>query len=584
VLAVAALGCLGINLVVAAGLLGYAGMLGAMTALVWLLGPQRRGSDSGAIWASLFGVIAMGLSAPLAIWAVGGLEQGLLVGLIAWATVLLASGWRIDGSVVAASNARLLAVGGLLGIACWTRPDAPIFVACAALALLAAPRPPEGRLRGVALVVAPAFVLILLQLAFRLAYYGDWLPNTAHSKLAFTTHRVQEGLAYWRGGMGPLAGLWIPALGCAVTALIRPSLRPRVLVFGLPLIAWSAWVIVIGGDIFPGRRHLVVVVVLMALLAAELWRAAWQSADGRVRAGLTAGMLGCLIALGIGQWSHDRAHLRARHEVAWAQRGESLGRVLGQSFADTKPLLAVSAAGALPYYSKLPALDMLGLNDRYLAKHPPADLGQGRIGHELGDGDYTLRREPDLVIFCGTAGAERACSRGGREMQADPRFLRDYELVTLLGEWPVPVHGKVWVRTASPRIGLVVHENESWEIPGLLLNQEAASLAGLDAEGRVGALVFADQPATRTRIRLPGGHFRLALLGSGDLRVRVDEHAAPQKNLAAGRPPIEFALAPPGAEIDVVVETDDDDAHARRVQIDRVTPAAERPFGAGTGS
>ena len=44
--------------------------------------------------------------------------------------------------------------------------------------------------------------------------------------------------------------------------------------------------------------------------------------------------------------------------------------------------------GTLAYWSELPALDMLGLNDRYLATHPPADFGQGGLGHELGDADY----------------------------------------------------------------------------------------------------------------------------------------------------------------------------------------------------
>ena len=39
---------------------------------------------------------------------------------------------------------------------------------------------------------------------------------------------------------------------------------------------------------------------------------------------------------------------------------------------------------------------MLGLNDYHIPRNPPRNFGEGSIGHELGDGDYVLRREPDL--------------------------------------------------------------------------------------------------------------------------------------------------------------------------------------------
>jgi len=51
-------------------------------------------------------------------------------------------------------------------------------------------------------------------------------------------------------------------------------------------------------------------------------------------------------------------------------RAEVLGHSLRRAFAapaDQPPRLAVDAAGALPYFSGLPALDMLGLSDRTIA-------------------------------------------------------------------------------------------------------------------------------------------------------------------------------------------------------------------------
>jgi hypothetical protein len=291
------------------------------------------------------------------------------------------------------------------------------------------------------------------------------------------------------------------------------------------------------------------------------------------------------VLLCVDQWSGDRAHLRARQEIVWARQGESLGRTLGQAFALEQPLLAVTAAGALPFYSGLPALDMLGLNDRYLALHPPADLGTGRIAHELGDGQYVLSREPDLVIFCGTSGVERACSRGGREMQADDRFAREYELVTLLGDFGLPVHGKVFVRTRSPRIGTSTTEQGAILIPGLLLNDRPGSLAGLDASGRLGALLFAGQPVSFAPLSLAPGHYRVDVEGSGHVALHARAIPAPGGvDLARGTAPLHFVVDPPGVEVELMLETDADEAHVRRIRIEREPdlPAPPQPSRGGS--
>jgi hypothetical protein len=64
------------------------------------------------------------------------------------------------------------------------------------------------------------------------------------------------------------------------------------------------------------------------------------------------------------------AHIAAPDE----QWGE-IGKVLGKAFAyDPRVSLATTAAGAIPYYSRLASVDMLGLNDKYIA----------RFGHYFG--------------------------------------------------------------------------------------------------------------------------------------------------------------------------------------------------------
>jgi hypothetical protein len=50
----------------------------------------------------------------------------------------------------------------------------------------------------------------------------------------------------------------------------------------------------------------------------------------------------------------------------------------------------------LPYYAERPALDVLGLNDTYIAHLPPT-LDTGKPGHEKTDPAYVLGRRPAII-------------------------------------------------------------------------------------------------------------------------------------------------------------------------------------------
>ena len=64
--------------------------------------------------------------------------------------------------------------------------------------------------------------------------------------------------------------------------------------------------------------------------------------------------------------------------------------------------IAVNPAGALPYAADLPAIDMLGLADREIARTPISSLGMGRLaGHEKGNGASVLRRRPEVILMGG---------------------------------------------------------------------------------------------------------------------------------------------------------------------------------------
>ena len=74
-------------------------------------------------------------------------------------------------------------------------------------------------------------------------------------------------------------------------------------------------------------------------------------------------------------------------------RNIELGRYLGKNYQGK--LLASDAAGKIPYYSGLRTIDMLGLNDRHIARIQPTFF---EVGHNKYDADYVLSLCPDLIV------------------------------------------------------------------------------------------------------------------------------------------------------------------------------------------
>jgi hypothetical protein len=262
--------------------------------------------------------------------------------------------------------------------------------------------------------------------------------------------------------------------------------------------------------------------LLLALMAAEFWReliasrpAPARPARAWVLGSLALGALGLMAA---GQLA-DGENRRAREE-RWVWEGQAVGELLGTAFGPSAPLLAVDPAGCLPYFSRLPALDMLGLNDRTLAWNAPSDLGGGWIGHEAGDGRYVLSRKPDLVVFCSPAGGSRPCFRSGREMVRDPGFRGLYHLVAFETAAPGRLRSRIWVRRNSERIGVRRTEN-SVHLPGYLFATHRESVAFLAPGGHLEARAPATGSLRLPALPLESGRWRYRLDAAGiDVQVR----------------------------------------------------------------
>ncbi|NBO18633.1 MAG: hypothetical protein EBV03_05275 [Proteobacteria bacterium] len=377
VLAVALPGLLGMELVDAARLMGV--LSAALILLCLCLRFQRfQGAPAGAL---LLACLLVAGSTPMAAWVVGGLENLLLAAWLACALVELADLLERPGR-------RQVAWAGVwLSLLTLTRADAPLLVAAFVLAVLVfSPAPWRARIGHACLLAGIPFAAFTGQTVFRLGYYGDWLPNTYYAKLAFTQSRFDAGCDYmWQ----LLSTLWPVLALLALYGVARPVKRRHVGALLLVALCWSAYVVVCGGDIFPAFRHGLVLFVLLAFAVLEI-ASAMKTRD----------ML--LLALGI----VCSAYLQAQHpeniratDERWEWPCKTIAEAIGRHFAPMRPTMAVTAAGCLPYFSKLPAIDMYGLNDHFLARQRPEGFGQGTMGHELMNAEYILSRRPEMITF-----------------------------------------------------------------------------------------------------------------------------------------------------------------------------------------
>ena len=473
-------GMIGIDLIVGARILAFAST--ALTILVLVYSGDRRDPVTGLVAAAYFAV-----AGPVAIWVFGAMEGSLHGALLACAMFFGCRAWSASDL----DQTDLWRASIFFALLTLNRPDGPIFVAGYAAVLLVARRSTTAALRVVAL---PALA-VAGQLGFRLLYYGEWLPNTAYVKIGGSADRLAGGLQYMAGATGLVLELVVVAILATAFATRDRAHRTSALLIIVLSLLWTAYVIVIGGDIFEGFRHLMPLLVILAFGV----RIGMQALSERITAPRlrAAVLLACtlpLLGFGWRQWTHPQITTAATNRFVWY--GEGLSETLRIAFGAQDPLFAVSAAGCFPYWTGFRCLDMLGLNDHHIARSRPDDFGAGPLAHELGDAAYLMQQEPDL-IFIGAPGPGSGRQVGG---QYDQRlldhedFLTNYRLVRVRSEKPTPYNCSVWMRISSPAIG-VRHSENGVEIPAWMFSGNPRTVAELGRSRRLGIRVGPDTPA-----------------------------------------------------------------------------------------
>ncbi len=246
-----------------------------------------------------------------------------------------------------------------------------------------------------ALIVIPFFL-------WRYGYYADLLPNTFYAKTGGGLRAALRGLTY-AGGFalafgGPflLFALVPPRRKHPGRSTTQTAWRGYLL---LLCAVYTVYIIVVGGDHFPGERFFVTLVPWLAvLIAGGLSSIYARLLATRLRL-LAAPLLAALL---IGYAGYAYTH-GAEEDAIMAGSDESLGiwREIGWWLADhgeQDTSVAAMSAGAIAFYSERTTIDMLGLTDKHIARVEAIDMGDGAAGHEKRDPAYVLNvRKPTYI-------------------------------------------------------------------------------------------------------------------------------------------------------------------------------------------
>lgn len=505
VLLVALLERLGLDHIDGARLLGLLGITAAVGAtgldpVTFRPAPRR----------ALTGGLALMVTGAIAAWAMGGLEHTFQAGLVAIAMLAV-----IRCASDAAPRSVWVAGSLGLGLVALTRVDGVVLVAGALLGAVVA----TGRLWPFVAMGLPTAAFLSGQMAFRLATYGEWVPHTGKVKISGTWVRTWHGLQWVATGLARHGVL----VATGLLALRGAGRSPRVWVPLCTAVLWCTYVALVGGDIFAAWRQLVPCLPAWAFLAAEA--AAPLAAWPRTRA---AALVGVLLAVHLGVSNTGRTWKLAR-EDRYEWDVEPVADAMVTAWGDRDPLIAVDAAGALPYFTRFRSLDMLGLNDAYLVDHPPKVYGGRGIGHDLGDPEYVLDAKPDVMAFNSGLGTTRPRFPVGRALSRRPAYRQAYPYVRIAAT----SRGKTVVawyrvrREAGPLA--VVRSADHIEVPGWFFASPDSHPARLRG-GTLATPVTEARPGTVLGLPVPAGTWRVTVepeplvvrVPCGDQRVAVD--------------------------------------------------------------
>lgn len=359
---------------------------------------------------TILAVLMTAFYTPLNNWGLQGMEVSVLT------LILSAAAWLSLQHLRQRSFSPWIYVW--LGMATWVRMD--MTVPYLLLMLLLTIALPEHRRSN--LLWGGGLLLLFLgsQTLFRLFYYGEWLPNTYYLKMS----GYPLILRLKRGGYALLLFIlnanWFLFLLPFVVLLFKRDRSGWLL--ALLVLGQLAYSVYVGGDAWEHKgganRYIATAMPLFFILFIHaLWSSLealttffikeprrWQSFTQLILLLLTLASMANFNFFknvkSLERWMLMHQPLFIEGNKENVQTALALKRI-----TLPRAKIAVVSAGAIPYFSDRIAIDLLGKNDKVVARQPahvtsgPFNLEALRPGHMKWDYDYSIGElQPDVVV------------------------------------------------------------------------------------------------------------------------------------------------------------------------------------------
>jgi arabinofuranosyltransferase len=440
-------------------------------------------TGAALLWLNLLFVHAAGLEAT------DGCEGATLGATALTAAYLPINNWGLQGMEVAVllpivSGCVWLALRSirdgrfrstpylLLGASTLVRAD--MVVPLGALALFFAATDAPNRRRHIAWASAALLVFIGPQTVLRLWYFGEWLPNTYYLKL--TGYPVASRLA--RGAFVTARFIWtfnIVLFAAPLLLVIRRNRSAALLLWMLA--AQLAYSVYVGGDAWEywGGSNRYIAIAMPGFFVALSWSLFIVAGSlvsaidlqsvtprSRLKAFVFLGLIVVTIVSansihGLSAWAEVLLVEPPLHSGSGNENHQEVEEaVMLRAMTTAAATIAVTRAGTIPYFADRPSIDLLGKNDRHIAREParvpPGAAGfmEFRPGHSKYDYHYSIEQlAPDVVV-----------QLWDHREEVGPYLRRFYSGISVTGNCVYARNGSPHVRWASVSVapcGEVAH-------------------------------------------------------------------------------------------------------------------------------
>jgi len=430
-------------------------ILGAVLLLLNLIFVKLAGDEisNNNFFVSIGAVLLTALYYPLNNWSLLGNEVSLLALLITVAIWLVFKGIR-KGQVSKW-------IYPLMAIGLFVRMDAlvPFTVILLFLIIFDSAHRMTHIKWGVGFIVGA----LLLQTILRYAYYGDVLPNTYYLKMTGISliSRISRGSYVFFKFIWNLN--WFLFLLPFIICLIIRDPKSNLLM--LVVAAQMLYSVYIGGDAWEHRggsnRFIAIVMPLFFILftySIDRFRQILLAHSGVTGFRLTRAFswiaVSSIVILGVINFNSlvDTESLKYLFLqgvpifVDGNERNTTIGLYV-KEVTEEAAKVAVVGAGAIPYYSERISIDLLGKNDKYIARGEMKPTGgtsplDFRPGHSKWNYEYSIGdQRPDVIVELWAGTSEEAAP-----------YLEDYVVIEVGGLSHFLYKGRLYLRKGSEQV------------------------------------------------------------------------------------------------------------------------------------